>query len=134
LIARPLFYPNRRPQTASVPESAPIQREIIDDLTLIGVMRVEDVTRVLVKDERSGRVSRITPGDSLGGWRLKSVSAEHIVMVQQDNERVLHLVRNQRQPRAMPSADDADDAAEAEEAFVEPDENNNDQGDLSEAG
>lgn len=132
LITRPLFYPNRRPQTASVSESAPIQREIIDDLILIGVMHVENVTRVLVRDERSGRVSRITLGDSLAGWQLKSAGAEHIVMVQKDNERVLNLVRNQRQPRAIPSADDA--AAEAEEAFVEPDENNNDQGDLSEAG
>ncbi|GEM_PF-2475005 len=131
LIERPLFYPNRRPQTTSAREIPQVHREIIDDLTLIGVMHIADITRVLIKDERSGRVSRITPGDSLAGWQLKSAGAEHIVMVQQDNERVLNLVRNQRQPRAIPSAGDA---AEAEEALVEPDENNNDQGDLSEAG
>lgn len=133
LIARPLFYPNRRPQAASVAEiPQEVHRETIDDLTLVGVMHIADVARVLVKDERSGRVSRMMLGDRLGGWQLKSVGAEHITMVQQDNERVLHLVRNQRQPRAVPSMDDS---AELEAPTpIEPDENHNEQGDVSEAG
>lgn len=102
LLERPLFYPDRRPpepesEPEAVPEPPPPPPPDAE-LTLVGVVMMPEGMRALIKEDDSQRVSRLGPGDRVASWRLEELAGEQVTLSQGDRNRVLTLVRNQRQP------------------------------------
>jgi hypothetical protein len=92
--ARPLFNEGRKPDPAgraSVPKGAPsLAGGELSEYRLVGIVADNVTQRAIV--ERGGAVSRVGPGDSLGGWRVEKIDAAGVT-VRKDSQSVRIVIR-----------------------------------------
>ncbi|MFO7642538.1 MAG: hypothetical protein R6X17_15110 [Candidatus Competibacteraceae bacterium] len=95
VMARPLFIAARRPEsppeeTAPEPPPAGPERTFV----LLGVMMTREATTVLLRpEEPNAKTARIKPGETIGEWRLETVSADRVVLRKGEATQELPLVR-----------------------------------------
>ncbi len=89
VLERPLFSPTRRPPEEEVVAAVPTRMEF--DYVLKGVLIDGDSRIALLRDYSGDRVLHLREGESLDGWRLKSVAADHVVVERGDREEALEL-------------------------------------------
>ena len=99
---RPLFSPTRRPVVAQVvpPEAETAAAEspapeasasVPSRLTLIGLMRVGDRDRALIRLEDAARGSWIEVGQEISGWRVSEIDDKGVVIKDASSSQVLVL-------------------------------------------
>jgi hypothetical protein len=100
VMARPLFIATRRPEPPpeeGAPEPPPADPE--RTFVLLGVMRTPEATTVLLRpEEPNAKPTRIRPGETVGEWRLETVSADRVVLRKGELTQELPLVRPTRPP------------------------------------
>ncbi len=101
-VARPLFSPTRRPMVATPPAfaalsaataSAPSEASTpFSRLSLIGLMRVGDHSRALIRSEGNPQGAWTEVGHEIGGWRLSQIDDNRVLIegVVTREELVLH--------------------------------------------
>ena len=101
-IVRPLFSPTRRPvvaqvvppeaETAAVESPAPeASASVPSRLTLIGLMRVGDRDRALIRSEDALRGTWIEVGQEISGWRVSEIDDKGVVIKGTSSRQVLFL-------------------------------------------
>lgn len=82
--ARPLFLPGRRvPEEADEAAAQPASRARAPEvmrLALSAVVIVEDRRVALLNDIATGRLSRVSVGDRVGGWRVIEIRDDSVVI------------------------------------------------------
>jgi len=95
VMARPLFIAARRPESPpeeTAPEPPPADPE--RTFVLLGVMMTREATTVLLRpEEPNAKTARIKPGETIGEWRLETVSADRVVLRKGETTQELPLVR-----------------------------------------
>jgi hypothetical protein len=79
VVARPLFSPTRRPPAAST-GARPA------NFTLVGIVISPQERHALLAHGLPSKVDRVTEGQSLDGWTVKSIGDNGITLVQGENE------------------------------------------------
>lgn len=101
-IVRPLFSPTRSPVVAQVmpPEAETAAAEspapeapasVASRLTLIGLMRVGDRDRALIRSEDAARGSWVEVGQEISGWRVSEIDDKGVVIKGTSSRQVLFL-------------------------------------------
>jgi hypothetical protein len=90
IIERPLFTPQRRPQSAMQTVSAPRGNTIdqIDGYRLTAIIRGYGKTTLLVEDP-SGVTQTLHEGDKIGEWQLKDIRDESATIVLDTQQKTL---------------------------------------------
>jgi len=101
ITARPLFSPDRRPpaveETPSVKaEPAPVSR----DLVLRGVATAGKERVALIEERATGKLVRVSEGQSVGGWRLVAIEQEAVELEGRDDRLVLEVEKDSSPPAA----------------------------------
>lgn len=101
MVARPLFYPGRRPLA---PEPKPTAAPPADNvkLTLIGVVVTDKVRIALIRQEDTHKVSQLSVGQEVADWHLEQIKPESVVLRRGNDTQELPLLRNQAKPSAQP--------------------------------
>ena len=96
IVERPLFSRERQPETTPVEAAtSPQTRVKVDDITglrLTAVLRDADRLTALLED-RSGVTKILHPGDQLGGWQLKEIQDDRVVMESDGRQETLLVHR-----------------------------------------
>jgi hypothetical protein len=74
---RPLFTATRSPPRAAVDSGGEL---ILGRYRLTGVMIARDRTTVLLRPVGGGKVIRLGQGQELDGWKVLTITADHIVL------------------------------------------------------
>ena len=94
IVERPLFNPDRRPESpeaestqteSSVPEQGLIE---IDGFRLTAVLRNADQTTVLIED-RAGKTLALHAGERLGDWSLDEILDDRVVLIADGRRKTL---------------------------------------------
>ncbi len=87
IVERPLFLDTRRPPPpepeepeVAVPEPPPPEEPDPPQLTLLGIMRLNGNTWMLVEDRAKGETRRLRPGSSVDGWRLGEPEGDKVAL------------------------------------------------------
>ena len=80
VVSRPLFSPSRRPPAAASSGDRP------SAFTLIGIIISAEDRHALLAHGTPPRVERVTEGQNLDGWTVKSIEDSRVVLAQGDNE------------------------------------------------
>lgn len=100
VMTRPLFIATRRPELPpeeTAPEPPPAGPE--QTFVLLGVMMTPETTMVLLRPEApNARTARIKPGETIGEWRLETVSADRVVLRKGEATQELPLARPRTPP------------------------------------
>lgn len=85
IIERPLFRPDRRPEP---PEEASDgvddeERIPLEALDLSAVLIAPGRASAWVREPSAAQARRVRIGDTLGGWRIQDIHADHIVLERQ---------------------------------------------------
>lgn len=98
-VERPLFVATRSPPRATV-ESGP--ELILGRYRLTGVVIARDRTTVLLRPATGGKVIRLEQGQELDGWKVVTITPDHIVLSTSGREQRIPLggaPRNPEPPR-----------------------------------
>jgi len=99
IVARPLFFPSRRPaligedqqpQTVDPPDDKPV-------LELIGTILVGDLHIALLKHPIEGLIRR-KPGESIGDWTLLDIGNQRVSLLSEDGQEILTLRKDLTKP------------------------------------
>ena len=80
VVSRPLFSPSRRPPAAASAADRPTT------FTLIGIIISAEDRHALLAHGTPPHVERVTEGQNLDGWMVKSIEDSRVVLTQGDNE------------------------------------------------
>lgn len=89
-LDRPLFSPTRKPPAKPEPAAA-IVADTLSDVRVLGLYSSGTAGGAIVRAE--GKVRRVRPGDSLGGWTVKEVRPRDLVLARGDEQRTLEVKR-----------------------------------------
>lgn len=97
-VDRPLFEKSRRSPTQAKFEPAPIAKVAPSSPntgapTLLGILKSQGQSIVLLKRSQSGQSVRAEEGDTVDGWVVKRIELQHVVLVQGQKEISLRLFR-----------------------------------------
>jgi hypothetical protein len=87
VVGRPLFSPSRRPVVAENAASAGSARAIA--LRVEGVIEIGGRRRAIIRREGAGESVRVSEGDMVEGWTVRSIASERVVLVSPSGELVL---------------------------------------------
>ena len=76
-VERPLFVATRSPARPTVDTGSEL---ILGRYRLTGVVITRDRTTVLLRPATGGRVIRLEQGQELDGWKVTTISPDHIVL------------------------------------------------------
>jgi hypothetical protein len=76
-VERPLFVATRSPARAAVETGTDL---VLGRYRLTGVMIARERTTVLLRPIGGGKVIRLVQGQELDGWKVVSITADHIVL------------------------------------------------------
>lgn len=79
-VQRPLFAPSRKPPPPAEVKQAAAPPKPPPDYQLIGVLLNRQRTIALLRSENSGAQYRVEVGDMIGGWLVKSVERDTVVL------------------------------------------------------
>lgn len=79
-VQRPLFAPSRKPPPPAEVKQAVAPPKPPPDYQLIGVLLNQRRTIALLRSENSGAQYRVEVGDMIGGWLVKSVERDTVVL------------------------------------------------------
>lgn len=93
VLDRPLFSPDRRPETveSAAPTAAPRRDESLK-AQLRGVVLADPEAAALITPEGSTQVLRVALGELFRGWRLREVHPDHVVFEHEGREERLDLI------------------------------------------
>jgi hypothetical protein len=110
IALRPLFAPNRRPPEQPVTPAPVSKPNELPAVILTGIVRAGDDSLVIVEAVRAGGQSEpaltLRVGDSLGGWVVKSIGVDRVVLTQGDELRELELKEDASRRRPLPPRND----------------------------
>jgi hypothetical protein len=87
-LDRPLFSPTRKPPPK--PDAAiAVAVDTLDDVRILGVYSGAGGGGAIVRAD--GKVRRVRPGDSVGGWSVKEVRPSELLMARGEEERSLNV-------------------------------------------
>jgi len=90
---RPLFSPSRRPPTAA---ATPAAASEISALSLTGIIISGDERIALVASGEPATVSRLKEGQTLGGWTVRSIQQDRVVLERDATQQELKLTEKAR--------------------------------------
>lgn len=87
-LDRPLFSPTRKPPPKADAALA-VAADTLNEVRILGVYSTgtENGGGAIVRAE--GKIRRVRPGDTLGGWTIKGVRPSELMMARGDEERSL---------------------------------------------
>jgi hypothetical protein len=94
-VERPLFVATRSPARAIVETGGDL---ILGRYRLTGVVIARDRTTVLVRPATGGKVIRLEQGQELDGWKVTTISPDHIVLAAGGREQRIPLGGAPRNP------------------------------------
>jgi hypothetical protein len=94
MLANPIFAPDRKPDATAVPVGGGMS-----GFQALGIAMTGDSATALVRGP-SG-IQRLSPGDTIGGWKLVAVALTQLTFERDQERRVLAIAK------AMPGADAA---------------------------
>ena len=109
IVLHPLFIAARQPEPPpdeASPEEPPAASGPEQKLTLLGVMIAPSVKKALLRpEEPNAKTVRISPGETVGEWRLEAVFSDRVVLRKGQSTEELPLIRPQEPmgPRARQS-------------------------------
>ena len=84
---RPLFRPDRRPRVDDPADAEapppPEETAKLDGMDLTGVLLSQGVAMAWVKDPSQPAPVRVRPGEVLGGWTVKDIQSDRLVLERQ---------------------------------------------------
>jgi hypothetical protein len=80
VVARPLFTPTRRPAAQQTAAGRP------SDFSLVGIVITRRERHALLEHGRPPHVDRVTPGQNVDGWTVKSIGPNSVLLAQGDRE------------------------------------------------
>jgi hypothetical protein len=89
-LDRPLFSSTRKPPAKPEPAAA-VVADTQSDVRVLGLYSSGTSGGAIVRAE--GKVRRVRPGDSLGGWTVKEVRPRDLVLARGDEQRTLDVKR-----------------------------------------
>lgn len=89
-LDRPLFSSTRKPPAKPEPAAA-VVADTLSDVRVLGLYSSGTAGGAIVRAE--GRVRRVRPGDSLGGWTVKEIRPRDLVLARGDEQRTLDVKR-----------------------------------------
>lgn len=89
-LDRPLFSSTRKPP-AKAEAAVAVPADTLNDVRILGLYSGASGGGAIVRSE--GKVRRVRPGDSLGGWTIKDVRAAELVLARGDETRSLEVKR-----------------------------------------
>lgn len=105
-IARPLFFPSRRPPQPEPPPPPPAAppppRKPDVEMQLIGVLITPRLTTAMIRVEGESKTSMLIKGDKIESWQLFEIKPNSVVLRQGDRSRELELLRNNAEPSMPP--------------------------------
>ncbi len=110
IVLHPLFIAARQPEPPppdeASPEEPPAPPGPEQKLTLRGVMITSNAKKALLRSaEPNAKTARISPGETIGEWRLEAVFSDRVVLHKGQLTQELPLIRPQKPmgPRARQS-------------------------------
>ncbi|BCX89299.1 general secretion pathway protein N [Methylomarinovum tepidoasis] len=101
-VSRPLFLEGRRPvaeESADEPTPEPAAAKgPPPEVELIGILETPETRLILLRDKR-GKVVRLHPDETIDGWRLQRIEADHVVLTQNGQAHTLKLVKPRKAPK-----------------------------------
>jgi hypothetical protein len=134
---RPLFFPDRRPPSEEPEEETPVEPEQpsdLDRMDLNAVLITPSESSVWVRDPSKKELIRLRLGDDLGGWSVKEILADRVLLERQGAKDTLVLrdYKNmpppQRKPTAREQRRQTPQAAAERKALGQPPNRNRDDG------
>jgi hypothetical protein len=89
-LDRPLFSATRKPP-AKPEAAAAVVADTLNDVRVLGLYSTGTVGGAIVRAE--GKIRRVRPGDTLGGWTIKEVRPAELVLARGDDQRTLDIKR-----------------------------------------
>lgn len=97
--SRPIFFPLRRvpgsePEPAASAAPAAVEAEVVappDALQLIGTMQIGNQYKALVRPAGGGEARWLAVGDEFGGWKVKQVMDDRILVMAAKTKSELRL-------------------------------------------
>lgn len=90
LLARPLFWSERRPLESVVPSEAGAGQQPLS-FVLIGVVVSPESSHALLSKPGSGDVAKVQPGDVVEGWQVETLTADSVTLTRGGEKRQIYL-------------------------------------------
>ena len=107
IVLHPLFIAARQPEPPppdeASPEEPPAPPGPEQKLRLFGVMITSNARKALLRSEEpNAKTVRVSPGETIGEWRLEAVFSDRVVLRKGQSTQALPLIRPQKPkgPRA----------------------------------
>ncbi|NMQ20892.1 hypothetical protein E4P82_17875 [Candidatus Competibacter phosphatis] len=107
IVLHPLFIAARQPELPppdeASPEEPPAPPGPEQKLRLFGVMITSNARKALLRSEEpNAKTARVSPGETIGEWRLEAVFSDRVVLRKGQSTQALPLIRPQKPkgPRA----------------------------------
>ena len=107
-LDRPLFAATRKPPAKPEPPVA-VVADTLNEVRVLGLYSNGTDGGAIVRAE--GKVRRVRPGDTLGGWTIKEVRPAELVLARGDEQRALDVKRGPDLAADSPGAASADSGA-----------------------
>ncbi len=89
ILARPLFYPERRPQTVAVSAAAPAANPGLPRLA--GILVTPSGARAIFAMPEGAKPVTVGPGAQVGPWTVQRIDARAVTVAGPDGSRDLHV-------------------------------------------
>lgn len=94
IVERPLFSVDRRPNEATIVEEAPKQAAPSNTkFILTGLMLSEEQDIALIKPIRAAKLTKLTVGESINGWKLTGINKSSVTLKSGIREVTVELTR-----------------------------------------
>ena len=109
IVLHPLFIAAREPEPPPPDEASPAEPPappgLEQKLTLLGVMITSNTKKALLRSEEPNtKTARVSPGETIGEWRLEAVFSDRVVLRKGQSTQALPLIRPQKQKPIGPRA------------------------------
>ncbi|MCB1823164.1 MAG: hypothetical protein KDJ54_00660 [Candidatus Competibacteraceae bacterium] len=101
IVLHPLFIAAREPEPPPPDEASPEEPSaspgLEQKLTLLGVMITSNTRKALLRSEEpNAKTARMSPGETIGEWRLEAVFSDRVVLRKGQSTQALPLIRPQK--------------------------------------
>ena len=101
IVLHPLFIAAREPEPPppdeASPEELPASPGPEQKLTLLGVMITANTRKALLRSEEpNAKTTRVSPGETIGEWRLEAIFSDRVVLRKDQSTQALPLIRPQK--------------------------------------
>jgi len=96
IVERPLFDTDREPPKTIVKEKVPKKKKPVKQLEVqaLGIAVSNENLLAVVKDLRTGKISRLRIDDEIDGWTLTSVSADSFLFAKGEEKKEVKFKAN----------------------------------------